>query len=516
MITKKSWGLNPFVLGSLCVLAAGCALHPKALTESDRQNQALLDREKIKEHIPSPTKPISFYEALARGLKYNLDNRVKMMEEAYALNLVDVADWELLPPVTANAGYTRRSNVLASNSQSVATGQQSLETSTSTDNNRRIFDIGVLWNVLDFGTAYFQARQKSDEAKIANIRKRKVLQNIALDIRNAYWRAVTSELLMGQVDHLIDLGYVALRQARQLEKEMIQPLPITLNYQKTILDALSKLFKQRRELAMAKAELGSLINLEPGTEFKVVAPHKKELILPGIMMNVDALENVALLHRPELWEEDYNQRISKDEIYKTYMSIFPGLNLEARRNYDSNSFLYNQSWTDYSAKLGLQLFRLMSIPSRLRAARTKQDIVQNRRLALSMAILTQVHLSLERYAIAKKEYEFTKKIDRVSSKIALISQSKEQAKMEDKLKLIEDKAAGLIAHIKRYSAYTDVQAAYGRILNSIGVDPFPFTEGPLDLEQLTQHIQDNLQPSEQKLDPTTIEAYTNKTLIKAS
>ena len=331
---------------------------------------------------------------------------------------------------------------------------------------------------------------------------------IAQDIRNAYWRAVTSELLMGQVDQLIDVGYKAYHQTRQLEKEKIQPLVITLNYQKMILDAISKLFKQRRELALAKAELGSLMNLEPGTPFQVVATHKKQLVVPDIQLNVDMLENIALLHRPELWEEDYNERISKDEIYKTYMSIFPGINLEARRNYDSNSFLYNQSWTDYSAKIGLQLFRLMSVPSRLKAARTKKNIVKERRLALSMAILTQVHLSLERYAVAKKEYDFTKKIDRVSHKIALISKSKEQARLEDNLKVIEDQAAGLIAHIRRYAAYTEVQGAYGRLLNSIGVDPFPFTEGSMDLDMLTQKIQENIGASDQKLDNSTIKVYT--------
>lgn len=344
---NKNTGISPLILAGVCFMVAGCALHPKPFTQEDRAQKAQLDREKIKEHIPLPLKPITLYEALARGLKYNLDHRVKIMEEAYAMNLTNIADWELLPPVTTNAGYTRRSNVLASNSQSISTGTQSLETSTSTDNNRRIFDIGVLWNVLDFGTGYFQSRQKSDEAKIAQIRKRKVLQNIAQDIRNAYWRAVTAELLMGQVDQLIDVGYKAYHQTRQLEKEKIQPLAITLNYQKMILDAISKLFKQRRELALAKAELGSLMNLEPGTPFQVVATQKKQLVVPDIQLNVDMLENIALLHRPELWEEDYNERISKDEIYKTYMSIFPGINLEARRNYDSNAFLYNQSWTDY-------------------------------------------------------------------------------------------------------------------------------------------------------------------------
>lgn len=491
----------------LSTLLAGCALHPKELTQTERKNQADQDREAIRAHTPKPTKPISLYEAMARGLMYNLDHRVKLFEMAYAQDLTDIADWDLLPQATLNAGYSHRSNVLASNSKSISDGRQSLETSTSTDNSRRTFDIGVLWNVLDFGTAYFQSRQKSDESKIAKIRKLKVLQNIANDIRSAYWRAVTAQLLMGKIEKLIDEGYYALSMARKLEKENVQPQFITLNYQKTILDALSKLFKQRREFAMAKAELASLMNLEPGTEFSVLVPLKKELHLPAIKLSVDMLENMGLLQRPELWEEDYNHRIAKDEIYKTYMSIFPGINLETRRNYDSNSYLFNQSWTDYSARLGLQLFRALSMPSRLKAARSKLDIIQTRRMSLSMAILTQIHISLERFGIAKNEYEFAKKIDRVSSRIAEISAEKGSSQLEDKLKVIEDKCAGLVAHIRRYASYAEVQAAYGRLLNSLGLEPFPNVESGVDLETLTGAIQKSLEPSEKILDSKTVALY---------
>jgi outer membrane protein, multidrug efflux system len=504
MFSKKTQFVS---ISFLSIFLTGCSFHTKPFTEEERQKKALSDREKIREHTPRPTKPITFYEALARGIKYNLDHRVKALEEAYALNLSNIADWDMLPPITTSAGYSRRSNVLASNSQSIATGQQSLETSTSTDNNRRLFDIGVLWNVLDFGTAYFTSRQKSDEAKIAQLRRQKVLQNMAFDIRNAYWRAVTAELLLKEVDQVIDLGYGALKNARNLEKERIQPLPISLNYQKIILDAISKLFKQRRELAMAKAELASLMNLEPGTPFEVETIHKKKLNLPEINVSVDALENIALVHRPEVWEEDYNQRISKNEIYKLYTSFFPGINLEARRNYDSNSFLYNQPWTDFSAKLGLSLFKMLATPSRIRAERQKGSVISTRRLALSMAILTQIHLSLERYSIAKKEYVFSKQIDRVNTKIASISKSKVQAELEDNLKLIEDKASEIVGRVRRYASYTEVQNAYGRLINSLGVNPFPMiiTE---DLDEMTRLIESHLSKTELKLDNQSLLSFT--------
>ena len=46
------------------------------------------------------------------------------------------------------------------------------------------------WNLLDFGVSYYRARQQADQVLIAEERKRKVVQNILADTRNAYWRAL--------------------------------------------------------------------------------------------------------------------------------------------------------------------------------------------------------------------------------------------------------------------------------------------------------------------------------------
>lgn len=41
--------------------------------------------------------PLTLDEALARALKYNLDRRAKMMEEALALRQLDVSNYDMLP-----------------------------------------------------------------------------------------------------------------------------------------------------------------------------------------------------------------------------------------------------------------------------------------------------------------------------------------------------------------------------------------------------------------------------------
>jgi outer membrane protein TolC len=53
--------------------------------------------------------PLTLDEAMARALKYNLDRRARLMEEALALNQLDVSQLDMLPKLMAQAGYASRS-----------------------------------------------------------------------------------------------------------------------------------------------------------------------------------------------------------------------------------------------------------------------------------------------------------------------------------------------------------------------------------------------------------------------
>ena len=80
--------------------------------------------------------PITFYEAAARALKYNLDYRLKLMESALAANLRDVASYEMLPRLVASAGYVGRNNDSGGTSIGIEDRQVSLRPSTSEERYR--------------------------------------------------------------------------------------------------------------------------------------------------------------------------------------------------------------------------------------------------------------------------------------------------------------------------------------------------------------------------------------------
>jgi len=106
---------------------------------------------------------------MARALKYNLDFRVGVMEEALAQRQLDLSRFDLLPELVLESGYAGRDKFNGASSRSLITGQQSVETSTSSDRDIISARLGLTWNVLDFGLSYVRAQQQADRVMIARI-----------------------------------------------------------------------------------------------------------------------------------------------------------------------------------------------------------------------------------------------------------------------------------------------------------------------------------------------------------
>jgi outer membrane protein TolC len=208
--------------------------------------------------------PLGYADVAARALKYNLDYRLKAMEGVLSQGLLDVSRWDMFPRVLANAGYVTRSPVDASRTRQIETGVESPTHQTSSERNRAIASAELSWNLLDFGVSYYRAKQQADQVMIAEERKRKVVQNILADTRNAYWRALGAQRLSGRIDALLARSEAALERAREIEAKGLMPQPQVLAYQRALLDAIVLLQYRRQELELAKQELGALMNLAPG------------------------------------------------------------------------------------------------------------------------------------------------------------------------------------------------------------------------------------------------------------
>jgi len=341
---RGSFGGIGAALLALSVGLAGCAAVPTPFSDSARAVRLQGDAGLMFAGQEPLTGPVDLYEAIARGLKYNLDKRLKLMELGFADARLQQDATGMLPKVVVDAGYSARNNWNGSSSQSVLTGVQSLETSTSEDRQLKNSDLNMVWNVLDFGLTYLHSKEDADQVLIAEEHRLKVVQNMIQDIRDAYWRAVSAQHMLPHVDELVTKIEAAIDSSRSARKSGVAEPADQLRLERDLLTNLKDLTEVRRKLLLAKAELAALINVPPGANFSVAVPDLTGLANPHLQARITDLQKAALLNRPELREEDYKKRISLTEVDAAYVRLLPGIELKAGGNWDSNSFLYANTW----------------------------------------------------------------------------------------------------------------------------------------------------------------------------
>ncbi|WP_247872665.1 TolC family protein [Azospirillum sp. TSH64] len=479
----------PVAVLTASLLAAGCAVKPEPLTAEENLARVRKDLGVVLTPQEPLTKAVSMDEAMARAIKYNLDERVKLMEVAVATDQLDLSRYDMLPRVVAAAGYVGRNNDAGSESLNLATGRRTGESTTATDRHRRTGDLAFTWNVLDFGVSYLRARQNANLVLIADERRRRVVQGIMQDVRTAYWRAVAAERLLKRLAPLEKRVEGARRDARTLEALRVQAPLQALNYTRTLVETLRQLQSLRRELVASKSQLGALMGLPPGEPFEIEMPAASVMQSPPKLdVGAEALETYALLNRPELLEESYNQRISADETWRSLLKLLPGIDVNAALRYDSNSFLLNQRWADYGARISWNLINLVSAPATKSYAEAQEELIAFRRQALSMAVLSQVHVAVLQYRELKQEFALTAEQADLDTRIRSQYTNVGEAGQVGELGVIQSEVTALLSDLRRDLVLADLHNAYARVMVSAGVDPLPETMAANDLPTLTQAV----------------------------
>ena len=112
---------------SLLALAiTGCAVQTQPIDLNASAQRAQDDLVAIYQDQEPLTAPLTLHEAMARAVKYNLEARLKVMEQALSERQLDLATFDMLPRMALSAGYAGRDNISASSSESIRTGTESL------------------------------------------------------------------------------------------------------------------------------------------------------------------------------------------------------------------------------------------------------------------------------------------------------------------------------------------------------------------------------------------------------
>jgi hypothetical protein len=237
------------------------------------------------------------------------------------------------------------------------------------------------------------------------------------------------------------------------------------------------------------------MNVEPGVDF--ILEESRESKLPAPPTDIRKLEELALLQRPELREEDSKKRITADETRKQLLGMLPSISFDYGFNFDSNNLLYHNSWFQGGVRVSWNIMRLAAIPSLLKTQEGQVEVDRSRRMALSMAIMTQLRVSAERYRLALIDFKLADIGSQVDQRLAANMRASVTARLNSELEAIRTKARAVLGAYQRANAYANAQIAFGRLYNTLGFDPLPDNFEDDTLEKLTGRIREHLQATEE-------------------
>ncbi len=474
MLKKVSKVVVISVVASFII--TGCAIKPEAILKEDVKQMVKNDLTVLSEVVQPVTKAISLDEAIQRGLDHNLQKRVKVLETALSQQQLDLVYYDMLPSLTASAGLSERNNYAASASTSFVNGEpQPLGSnpsySVSQEKERTTADLTFSWNVLDFGLSYVRAQQQADKFLIAQEKQKKVEHNLTQEIRRAYYQAVSSQDLLKRIQPMMVEVKQALEDSKKMQEQRVAKTPMeALSYQRELLDILRSLHTLESSLISAKVELAELMGLKPGIAFDLADKVEKDYEIPNIDMKLEEMEVIALENRPELAESRYQERISEKEITAAKLKMLPGINLSTSLSYENSDYLLNNDWYSYGANVSWNLLNVFKAGEMNKLAKTQVEVAKEQKLALSMAVLSQVHLSIVKFNQAKKEYLLAKEYLNVADDIYDLTKIENEVNVNSRLILIKEKLNNILATLRYSSSYANVQNSYGRIYASLGID----------------------------------------------
>lgn len=478
-------------------LLSSCATNPEMLSSSELEQQAQHRLDNVTKDQVAVSGPVTLYEAMARAIKYNLDTRVEQMEVALRKKELSVSRYDMLPQMLTSAGWTNRNNYrgsfsrqfdLNSDDESFVAAPQLLPYNTSSEKSIFISDIRVGWDVLDFGLSYVRSKQAADHVMIAMENRRLVANRIIEDVRTAYWRAVSADRMLSAARVLEKDVEQALSESEQLlNRERVAPMT-ALSDQRDLLRTQKDLNELKQELVIAKHQLASLMNIDPSTHYELALPDEYELDVID-QVAADEMIDVALKNRPELREVSYQQRINATEAKAALLDLIPGLRLHADFNHEDNDFLFNQDWVGWGAKASWNLLEAFRYPARKRAIDARGDLLEQKSLAMTMAVMTQVHVSRTRFAHAKRNMMTLQRYRTVQHKILGQVQAGHDSGRLSRHTLIRERMNTLVSEVKHDIAVAGLHNAYANIYAAMGIDGYgPKINGSESLEEMAEEL----------------------------
>ncbi|MFZ5755733.1 MAG: TolC family protein [Pseudomonadota bacterium] len=413
--------------------------------------------------------------AVRRALTSHLDYRISRLEAAIATGNRKLASLDMLPQLVAEAGYRQRSNVQASVSESVDTGNVSLVPSTSSEQDSTDAQLYLNWDVVDFSMAYLRSRELGDTELAAEENRRRAVQATIRDVAYAWYQARAWQDLAPDLEALRGEVDAALKQSEEIVRQRLGDPLQAVEYRSALLLVLRRIDSVTLQLDQSRDELARILHLPAGAPVLVDpagAPDMNTLTgLPSA--DVRLWQSAALVNRPEMRKTIYEARANNRAARRQMLGVFPHLSFRYGANYDSNSFLVNNNWEQGSAQLSWNILKLASIPGLRRDLRMNRELGQMRTEAMSAAVLSQVSIADKAYRRNMSSWCFSKSLFDLNQRRSELLGARSQAAAIDRLSLIRAQLDSLLLRTETGLQFAEYQKARMTLLESAGLLDIP-------------------------------------------
>lgn len=483
-MTNFSIRIAQIYVTAVFLLASGCSFAP---TEQDliesRVKCAGADYNWLTLCPPDLSHPLSLTEIVNIATQRNLELFVKEREYAIQVEKATRQKFGMLPGLNYNLTDTIRNKNTASlveiENPPPNNSPPLLEIGSPKD--QHAWDLSLLWNVIDFGVAYYRSRQETDRAVVQCLEYERIRQSVILRVVQAYWRAIAAKRALERAEALLPEMKL---QADRLNRELNNKVYLTKD------QALSKLvfFYQReieikgfndrpdssdptqgyaKEYENALLDLAALMQLPPGAFFELIMPNDfpYEVELPDLKDMFD----LALINRPELYERDLEFRIGIDDMYVAIIQELPIVQLFISKNHDSNRYLLFNDWYQTGLRLAWNLLEIPIHTTDQNIGAGEADLAIRSRLLLSQSIITQVALAYILLEQNQEQFLLAKRWADAAQQVAELSEKESRVGKKSKLEALQSRIDAALALNNATKIYSELRNNLETLNNAVGI-----------------------------------------------
>ncbi len=185
---------------------------------------------------------------------------------------------------------------------------------------------------------------------------------------------------------------------------------------------------------------------------------------------IELMEQIAIMKRPELFEIDMQKHINILEARKTIIMMFPNVRIFFDFTNSTNSFLYHSSWYELGVRAAYNLLKLPQHIARYQAYSSQVEAEEARSYAQAIAVMAQVRMAHSNMLSIKERYDIDVRVNEAyKSHLEKAEASGKISGELSQLELAHMRLATAETEIERYLSLGNYYVSYCRIINTLGI-----------------------------------------------